>query len=105
MSTYLWKNRSISNYILSSTGLSYDGFWTSGNNLDCHTDWYWLSNGKPIEYFSWKVGEPNNLANTNERCMNLMPKCDNYKWNDAPCDYSKYYFICEEECGCNKPKA
>ncbi|XP_037048504.1 C-type lectin mannose-binding isoform-like [Bradysia coprophila] len=77
--------------------------WTSGNDLACPRNWYWSSNGSPIKYYSWKAGEPNNFLDTNERCINLMPKVDNYQWNDAPCDHS-YYFICEEKCGCDKTK-
>lgn len=76
--------------------LGVDGpYWISGNDLDSVNNWYWLANGKTINYFNWNAGEPNNYLNRNERCLSVTPKVSQYRWNDVPCDYYSYNFICE----------
>ena len=58
--------------------------------------------GANVSYTNWYPGEPNN-AGGNEDCvkmMNIVNWNTNYgaaagRWNDAPCTYSKTYYVCE----------
>lgn len=52
-----------------------------------------MSNGSPITYTKWFVGEPN--GGTTENCLSVNTRGgQGYAWNDAPCT-EEHHFICE----------
>lgn len=100
---------SFENLVTLKTGVE-GPFWLSGNDLGIVNNWYWLSNGHRITYFNWNAANRNgpNASNSNERCIALSAKTNQYRWNHEPCvenqclrnggkgdSYSAYNFICE----------
>ncbi|XP_037030006.1 C-type lectin 37Db-like [Bradysia coprophila] len=75
----------------SGCGDEAQNLWTSGNDLGASREWYWLANGKPIEFTNWGTDEPNNI---NERCLELRWKDTAWSWNDRTCT-TELFFICE----------
>lgn len=70
----------------------WDYFWTSGNNLGAPFEWYWLTDGRPMNFTNWGTYEPNN--NGDERCVQLRYTQSVWTWNNRAC-YAELYFICE----------
>ena len=71
-----------------------------GGKRTCHecSTWEWIE-GRVIEYFSWRKGEPNNVDDNNirkEDCIEFrinLPEA-NGKWNDENCG-DKLEFVCK----------
>ncbi|KAJ8975403.1 hypothetical protein NQ317_001943 [Molorchus minor] len=70
-------------------------FWTSGSKLSDENNWSWMSTGNPITYINWYPGEPNNVKDDKEDCIEMRSLDDKgLKWNDAGCS-NRFNFICE----------
>ena len=77
-------------------------FWIGGQR-SCHecSTWEWIE-GRVIEYFSQRKGEPNNVDDNNireENCIEFrmnLPEA-NGKWNDENCG-DKFEFVCKSVC-------
>ncbi|XP_069141071.1 C-type lectin lectoxin-Lio3-like [Argopecten irradians] len=69
-------------------------FWIAGNDILEENHWEWAS-GKPMTYFNWKRGAPDNGGNDdrNEHCA-AIEQGDGWKWDDQEC-YEERYIICE----------
>ncbi|XP_054740030.1 perlucin-like [Anastrepha obliqua] len=80
---------------LTQTGLNANDeyFWTAGSRLADNNRWVWFNTGRPISYFNWHVGEPNNAAGQ-ENCISLS---SDGRWHDWGCT-GELYFICETRC-------
>lgn len=84
-------------------GVDMNTFWIGGNDLSLQSNWYWNGDGSPIKkYTNWQPGQPDNFMNSNdERCINLLAKIVDYRWNDYKCE-NELWFVCEKPCGCKQ---
>lgn len=74
-------------------GFELTALWTSGTDFAEEGKYFWMSNGAPLTYTKWFVGEPN--GGTNENCLSVNTRGgQGYAWNDAPCT-EEHHFICE----------
>lgn len=61
-----------------------------------NSEFYWISDGSPVqEYSNWSGGEPNNVNNL-ENCVVAFNEYSNYRWLDGPCDrrWRKFDVVC-----------
>ncbi|KAK7097065.1 lymphocyte antigen 75-like [Littorina saxatilis] len=65
--------------------------WIGLNKLNFGHGFQW-SDGSPVAYENWDVGEPNNFGFL-ENCVDILPR--NGKWNDDVCT-RKQGFVCEQ---------
>lgn len=84
---------SVQNWIDISLGVA-SSFWLGATCQLNDRTFYWIGRDIPMNYTNWGDGEPSNLGGI-EECMEMWAFDNgNYKWNDAPCLYIKF-FICE----------
>ncbi|XP_013405649.1 lymphocyte antigen 75-like [Lingula anatina] len=57
--------------------LNHKGYWVGARKLK---SWFWFNATKPITWFKWGPGEPNDIGG-GENTLNMMHKL-NYSWND-----------------------
>ncbi|MEX2596581.1 MAG: GEVED domain-containing protein, partial [Salibacteraceae bacterium] len=69
------------------TGVLQFPSWTGFNDIAVEGTFVW-SNGDPVTYTNWNVGEPNNAGN--EDCAIYSPAL---LWNDAPCAATARYIV------------
>lgn len=67
-------------------------WWTGGNNLGSNGSYYWVADGRRMEFTDWQVGEPKSITGS-ENCVQ-MRKYVEFKWHNANCT-DLDYFICE----------
>lgn len=63
-------------------------------NKDLNRAWYSASTGARIYFADWASGEPRNVGKE-EHCAEFYGK-SSFRWNDEPCDYRYFGYICEE---------
>ncbi|XP_073833396.1 C-type lectin mannose-binding isoform-like [Musca autumnalis] len=68
-------------------------FYIGGNDLGDFRKFIWTSNGHTFNYTNWARNEPNNMRNSNERCV-LLGFFGTMQWNDVNCYWLAGY-ICE----------
>ena len=76
---------------MNSRGL--DNTWIGGNDIDEEGTWKWTDGG-PFEFSFWASGEPNSYGGIEEDCMQHG---HNGKWNDLPCSYASWSFLCSKK--------
>lgn len=59
----------------------------------CLGEFIWMD-GSSAAFFSWNDGEPNNGANGDENCVEMV-MYGNSKWNDVSCA-NTYGYICKK---------
>ncbi|XP_047222427.1 CD209 antigen-like protein E [Girardinichthys multiradiatus] len=69
--------------------------WIGLRNLSMTGEWTWVD-GAPLTNSYWGPGEPNNLAGTNENCVEVRFFELENSWNDIPCDRENFW-ICEKD--------
>ena len=67
--------------------------WIGINDIDTENTFVFASNGQPVPYNYWNVGEPSNDYGHGD-CVHLFYKLSDGKWNDIQCSWKKW-FICE----------
>ncbi|XP_061171068.1 macrophage mannose receptor 1-like [Saccostrea echinata] len=67
-------------------------FWVGGTDILTEGDWKWMTSQKPITYFDWYPGRPNDFHH-NVNCLELHHNYK-YQWNDQDCRVLNH-FICE----------
>jgi hypothetical protein len=75
--------------LVSSKGL-WLPWWIGLNDVDAEGSFVW-TDGTPLDFESWKLGEPNNSAGV-EDCVNIH-NTEESGWNDLSCDDFRPY-IC-----------
>jgi len=64
-------------------------------NPGTKTFWYWVTNGKRIDFeMIFEAGEPDN-ANNNEACLVVLNRNGTCTFADIGCTNSDYKFICQ----------
>ncbi|XP_005187787.2 lectin subunit alpha-like [Musca domestica] len=62
---------------------------------DPRRPFYWSSSGKRMDFTNWSEGSPAN-TNSNEHCVHICAKSQNYEWSDLACT-EQIGLICEEQ--------
>ena len=68
-------------------------FWVGGTDDAIEGVWTWQGTEKPLTYFNWYPGQPENNTSS-EDCLCLFGH-DNFRWHDAVCG-EKFHIICEQ---------
>ncbi|XP_061389147.1 lectin subunit alpha-like [Musca vetustissima] len=94
--------------VLSSTFKRPINLWLGANdefntNQDPKRPFYWSSSGKRMDFTNWSEGSPAN-AGSNEHCVHICAKTQNYEWSDLPCT-EQIGLICEEQPSYNTHRA
>ncbi|EYF03864.1 Hypothetical protein CAP_5128 [Chondromyces apiculatus DSM 436] len=66
------------------------GYWWIGFNDQDEEGVFTWTDGSPVDYASWGVGEPNNSYDL-EHCVYLSVGVGGGAWDDLPCDYETRY--------------
>ncbi|XP_028137394.1 C-type lectin 37Db-like isoform X2 [Diabrotica virgifera virgifera] len=78
---------------LIETGPPDQYFFTSFTRIPDDKLWISVTSGKPVAYFNWQKGEPNNIQKE-EQCIVVRTENKQLRWYDGFC-WNHYYFICE----------
>lgn len=82
-------------------GGAINGTWIGGERCyGCHSEFVWITSGKPVAYSDFLDGEPDN-SDGNENCLQLILRDSTgiYGWNDYRCD-ALLEFACQTRCCC-----
>ncbi|XP_046568006.1 perlucin-like protein [Haliotis rubra] len=87
------ENKHIQAYMQLQNTAGIDGVWLGGNDIMAESLWVWDKSEKPIQYFDWANGQPDDTDRT-QNCMSLWKRF-NYQWADHYCT-EKLAFLCEQ---------
>jgi len=83
----------ISGYLKSLNNLNRNSpLWIGLSNMNANSRFEW-TDGTPVGYTNWNVGEPNN-SHSAEDCVELQGEFD-YLWNDYECQM-ELLFVCQK---------
>ena len=85
--------RGVSNRLFKCNWNYSTSFWIGGTDDAIEGIWTWHDTNKPLTYFDWSPGQPQNR--TSEDCLCLFGLHD-FRWDDAHCATEMFHFICEQ---------
>ena len=68
-------------------------FWVGGTDDAIEGLWKWHDTNKPLTYFNWWPGQPDNRSSEDCLCLCGM---HGFTWDDAHCALETFHFICEQ---------
>ena len=64
--------------------------WIAGHEMGHEGQYYWITNGRRLNYTNWDAGEPNNLTirdNVTQDCLGVFISKEQLVWDDKQCEF------------------